>query len=532
MTTADGARRLFGNGAVLAALFLFAPAAHGGAAAVPPVTRVPPAGPVGPLRVAIHVDTSVSHGGRTIRVLGIPVKTVPGEHPQDIEHIAEVAKEQGIDAIVLADRATAEFSYGLTRFSRLLRVTVSQGSVRQYGARRYSDRLDEVEYDTGVVLIPGVECVPHYRWRGDPFGALRLEHAYEHLVVAAAGVDGEALRTLPDPANGHGVRFSWTVLWNVPLVLLVAVGMWLWGKRARLKKAAGAVCIISGMLALVDGAPFLPREVSPYAEPTVDPADVLAEHAEAYGGLAVWAHPDATPGSLPHRVRAETGIDVAVGPYPERLVESKAYHAFAMFNAGVDPGRPGREWDAALAAYCAGRRPRPVWAVSECDYDADSPPDGISDAQTVVWAARDAYSIVDALREGRCYATFQDFHKKIRVTCYELYADTGARAYDGIPVPIGAFSSGETLDSAAERFRLVLALEMDSPTAAMRRLRVRAVVNGAARTLDAWKVDGRKVRFDAPIDVPGAKKMSYVRVLVCDNDQPVLALNPIFIRRP
>lgn len=481
-----------------------------------------------PLRAAVHVDTSVSHGRRTISIAGIPIRTIEGETPQDMLDIARIALRQNIDVVILADRARSNVSYGLTPFSRLFKLTVSEGSIAEYGSGEYLERVEVAAGRIGVIVIPGVECIPYYRWRGSPFTGLKLEHLYEHMVVAGLYTP-EAIDAIPDTAGGYGYRFSWTVVCNIAFFALIVVGVRLWRRRARPRKVFGGLLVALSLLALIDSAPFLPRKISAYDDPAVNPADVLGRYAESAGALAFWAHPSANPGSLPNRLKKSSGIAVEVKPYRHVLHETVDYDGFAMFNAGVEAGEPGREWDRALAQYCAGERKRPVWVVSECDFDTESPPEGLSDAQTVIWAReRSAAAVLDALRRGRCYATREKTHRKLVV---DRYAVTDGRATVG---------SGEELVTAAESGRLQLSLRTAASSTGAnpweRNLEARIIVDGvddgalqptagpAGDEFVSWQID-RAVRFDA------RKKKSYVRIIVYDSGEAALAMNPIFVSR-
>ncbi|MFO7898646.1 MAG: hypothetical protein R6V58_06260, partial [Planctomycetota bacterium] len=374
-----------------------------------------------PVNVAVHVDTRVSHGRRVYRFAGIPFKRTEAEPPQPIEQIARIAKEQGVDVLVLADRARGRVAWGLTPWSRLLQVTVEQGSVASYGADRYLAAIKKAEEQTGVLIVPGVECMPYYRWRGNPLRGLRLSHAYEHMTLT--GLDtADALAGVPATAGGFGRRrFSWTVLLNVVFVALVVLGVRVWRSERKRARLWGGLIVAVSLLAIIDSAPFLPQEVSPYAPPRRYPPDIVARYAADQGALAFWAHPSARAGSLPHRLKDSTGVTVEVRPYPEVLTRTQGYHGFAVFNAGIRPARPGGEWDEALLEYCSGRRRRPVWGISECDYDAHTPPDGIRDALCVAWVrARTERGVLEALRRGRCYATREDVSSSLWAVDYRL----------------------------------------------------------------------------------------------------------------
>lgn len=471
-----------------------------------------------PVNVAVHVDTRVSHGRRVYRFAGIPFKRTEAEPAQPVEQIARIAKEQGVDALVLADRARGRISWGLTPWSRLLKVTVEQGSVASYGAERYLAAIEKAEGQTGVLIVPGVECMPYYRWRGNPLRGLRLSHAYEHMMLI--GLDSpEALAGIPPTAGGFGrLRFSWTVLLNVVFLALIVLGVRVWRSERRRGRLWGGLIVAVSVLAMIDAAPFLPQEVSPYAAPRRHPPDIVARYAADQGGLAFWAHPSARAGSLPHRIKDSTGVAVEVRPYPEVLTRTQGYHGFAVFNAGIGPARPGGEWDEALLQYCSGRRPWPVWGISECDYDAHSPPDGIRDALCVAWVReRTERGVLEALRRGRCYATREDVSSSLWAVDYRL--ETGEMRA----------RSGETLRTVADSARLVVHLRAADAEKAADGLQVVVVLNGGGKTVDLRPGPNGSLVATADLPVPRSRKKSYVRALVCHNGQPILALNPIFL---
>ena len=473
-----------------------------------------------PLRAAVHVDTSVSHSYRTLSFAGIPIRTWEGKLPRTVEKVANLAREQNIDVLILADRARADVSYALTPFSRLFKVTFSEGSIASYGAARYLERVSRAEQVSGVMIIPGAECIPYYRWHGNPLTGLRLSHLYEHMVIA--GLDTpELIEGIPDTASGYGFRFSWTVAFNAVFVALFLVGRRLWRRRPNPRKVTGGLLMAVALLALIDCAPFLPRNISAYDTPAINPSDELAAYARDHQALAFWAHPSANPGSLPHRLRKTSGIDIDVKPYRDVLHTTKDYTGFAMFNAGILAGKPGQEWDTALEQYCKGERRRPVWAVSECDFDAHSPPDGLSDAIAVIWAReRSKGAVLDALRNGRCYATLMGVAKGLRIESYGL--SDGARTV----------GSGDRLRTSAASVKLTVRLVSVAPEYSMRCQSAQVIVDGRERTVPLKQApDGAALEATADIEVPRAGKVSYVRVLVCENRQPILALNPIFVSR-
>ena len=472
-----------------------------------------------PVNVAIHVESEVSHDHRVFRFLGIPVRRTEGKKGQPIGEVARIAAEHGVDALILSDRAYGTVSWGITPFSRIFRVTMEQGSVASYGPERYLDEIRRAADDTGVVIVPGVEHVPYYRWRGNPFRGLELAHAYEHMILA--GLDTpEALAGIPNTAGGFGRwRLSWTVLLNGVFAGLFLLGFLVMRSKVSRARLWGGLLIGVAALAMLDSAPFLPRQVSPYHRPTRYPPDIVAQYAAQQDALILWAHPSARPGTLPERLAESTGVAVDVRPYPEVLTRTRFYHGFAAFNAGIAPARPGREWDVALLQYISGRRPRPVWAVSEGQYAGHSPPDGIRGALTVAWVReRSQEAILDALKRGRCYATRGHTSRDLWVVDYRM--ETGE---------IQA-QSGEILRTVADSARLVLRLRTagDARRAA-RDLEAVVVVDGRPQTVGFRAAGDGLLVANVIIPMPAPPDISYVRTLVCHSEEPILALNPIFL---
>ena len=460
------------------------------------------------LRVALHVDTAISHNTRVIKLAGVPVWRIRGDLPEPIETIVIKARLEGVDVIVVADRARAEIHFPLTRFSRLFKLTISTGSVADIGAGAFLQALERAQTD-GFIIVPGLEAIPHYRLRGNLVSGLVFENLHRHMVLA--GLDtSDKVDGIPDIASGRGWRFSSSILINVPLIALFVSGI-LINRRTKRKKLGLALTCIAALL-LIDGAPFLPRGISASDDCTHAAIDAITTDARAKGAVSILAHPDT-------RCEQHAGpVTARTLPYPNLVRESDCT-AFAAFNDGMSVLAAGGEWDAALMDFCRGQRAEPIWAVSECDYDAGSKPGALAEAQTIAFAKeKSAAGIVEALKSGRCYATRTDAYRKIDVVEYSLSA--GAHSV----------ASGETL-AAQGQVTLNLRLKILSGTIAKAAERVRAqmIVNGVPTELQ-FETDGDEFVARADFDLP-AQNLSYARVVVYDKIEPVIALNPIFIRR-
>jgi len=453
------------------------------------------------LRVAVHVDTAFSHNTRTVKIAGLPVwKIQGGDEPEPIESIARQAMAEGIDAIIVADRARGDITLRLTPFSRVFAATVSSGSVADVGGEAFLRDIHNAS--NGIIIVPGLEAIPHYKQKGT-----MLLHLYRHVVIA--GLDApEKIDSFPDTVGGLGWRFSWSILLNVPLLALLTGG-WLAYRRTR-RKWAGITAMCVSALFLIDGAPFLPREISAFDDSTLAAVNAITAYADSNGAVSILAHPDA------QTKNAYGAITECTLPYTN-LITDAGFTAFAAFADGKSALAAGKEWDAALIDFCRRKRATAVWAISECDYDAGSKPGSLAEAQTIVFAKeRSAAGIIESIRSGRCYATRTSTYRKIEVADYSLTCGSQTAI------------SGEML-AVEGTARLNLRLKILSGTAEKAAERVRVhVISDGRRTELPLEISGNTLAGTMTFDEP-AGNFTYVRVVICDKIEPVIALNPIFI---
>src|SRR5947207_2933163 len=130
-----------------------------------------------------------------------------------------MAARQGVGAIVLSENYLNRVEYSLPPFRALTRVTYESRGVRgrlvEYAARVAQARAAR----PGVLIVPGVEVMPHYFWSGSPLSlALTLHGTQKNLLVW--GLDRAALEALPVIGNSAAGRFGLqTVLDVVPAVM-------------------------------------------------------------------------------------------------------------------------------------------------------------------------------------------------------------------------------------------------------------------------------------------------------------------------
>src|SRR5437016_4124287 len=194
-----------------------------------------------------------------------PVTTVFHVHSDmstgidSLESLVAQARSYGIEAIILTDNFLLRFEYGFLPLPGLIRWTVTLPSVMSSGVVRYLEAIRETnQRHPDVLLVPGVEVVPHYYWTGSLFGKdLTMHDAQKNILVV--GLPSETdYKQLPVAGSYAAYEYGWlTVLWLSP-VLLVAPAIWLLNRRAERKVSVGLgvlFLIVAGLL-LFNNYPF------------------------------------------------------------------------------------------------------------------------------------------------------------------------------------------------------------------------------------------------------------------------------------
>src|SRR5437867_5330034 len=105
-----------------------------------------------------------------------------GDFPLD--EIVRRAESQGLEAILLAENYLVRVDYGLFPFRSLLRVRRAEPSVLGRGVERYLGVVAAArERYPNVVIVPGVEVIPHYWWTGSPLGGDLTVHDLQKNIL-------------------------------------------------------------------------------------------------------------------------------------------------------------------------------------------------------------------------------------------------------------------------------------------------------------------------------------------------------------
>src|SRR5207245_6337950 len=242
-----------------------------------------------------------------------PVTTVFHVHSDmstgsdSLESLVAQARSYGIEAIILTDNLLLRYEYGLFPLRGLIRRTVALPSIMNSGVDRYFEAIREVNRrHPDVLVVPGVEVVPHYYWTGSLFGKdLTMHDSQKNILVV--GLPSEAdYKLLPVAGNYAAYEFGWlTVLWLSP-ALLIAPAIWLFNRRVERQVRVGwtfmvvrtrqvglgvALLITAGLL-LFNNYPFGRPPFDIYQDGNgLEPYQRLIEHVRERGGLTVWSMP-------------------------------------------------------------------------------------------------------------------------------------------------------------------------------------------------------------------------------------------------
>ncbi len=208
-----------------------------------------------PLIAALHVHSTTSTG------------------TLDLDQLAERAERLGIDAVILSDNFALRFEYGLPPLRASLRKTMTIPSLT---ARRVGGFLRDVAAAQArhpqVMLIPGVEVVPHYYWTGSLLDRnLTMHNSQRNLLVLGLREDKD-YAALPLSGNPASYRYGWEGLWSVAPGLLFVPAGWLWHRSIRSftkrrKAGGGTISQLEETYVywrIATGGPGLPQGATPW----------------------------------------------------------------------------------------------------------------------------------------------------------------------------------------------------------------------------------------------------------------------------
>ncbi len=467
-----------------------------------------------PVVAAVHVHSSVSEKGAAFDTLAVE------------------AKASGIDAIIFSDNFLLHYEYGLFPLRGVIRRTVELPSVLTIGVDRYLAEMREAGLrHPDVMLIPGVEVVPHYYWTGSIFSKdLTMHDAQKNvLVLGLPRVDD--YDRMPAAGNHASYEYGWNtvgLLWPIALVL---PAIWLINRRVdrRLgagwtfmvvrerRPAPGVALLALAVLLLVNNYPFGTPLYDTYSDENgLRPYQGLIEYVRQRGGVAIWSMPEARDFSR-HGYGPLGVVTVKTDPYPEALLKTSDYAGFgAVYEDTVTVTDPGGVWDAALMAYLEGHRGNPPWGVGEVAYHGtDSAGKRLDNVETVLWVKeRSQAALLDALAKGRMYALERRKDYGLVLKEFSLTSEETGQS----------LISGETLEAPANApFRV--RVEVSSTDGQRRSVSVQVIRSGLVLSSTTETTPFSVHLRDVVPQGPGG----YFRLLIGSADHRIVS-NPIFVR--
>ena len=441
-----------------------------------------------------------------------------------LEQLTAMAEKQGIGALLLTENYLLRVEYGLPPFRALTRAVRDERSVLDLGIDRYLARVAQARAaNPRVLIVPGVEVLPHYYWTGSPLALdMAVHETQKNLLVF--GLEDAALHALPVTGNKIG-GFGWSsVLDLLPLVLLVPGVYLLTLKRRALRKVGRVVVVVKqrrwlagsvlcgiAVLAFVRGWPFAVDPYPPYRDLGLAPHQDLIDYVDRMGGVTVWSFPEARDAG--EQWMGPVRVSWYTPPYPDDLMRTARYTAFgAVYEDTTRIDRPGDSWDRLLGQFAAGDRSRPAWGVGESGFHGFTAGKTLGKVRTVFLVEeRTERAVLDALKRGRLYAVEQEAGAELALAEFSVRAG-GAAAVSG------------DLLRAPEATPVEVTIAVETTGAATRDVRVTLVRNGAVvrawtgpppfRTVHREIFDGSPTFYRLDVRGPGH-----------------LLSNPIFVRR-
>ena len=389
------------------------------------VGSAPAAARTVPLAAAFHVHSTWSTGSASL------------------EELAVAAERAGIQAIILTENYLTRFEYGLLPFRRILRKAEGVPSLTPETLPAYLAAVQEAQArHPGVLLVPGLEVLPHYYWSGSPWnGTLTLHNTQKNLLVV--GLDLPALRRLPVAGNTEGIPIRWgpSAAAVLGAVLLAGAGVHLAGSRkrrrirlqrltvleARPRRLSGLALIALAALLLLNNFPTRAFPFTPYRDAGTAPHQALIRSVVQGGGLVFWSFPEARDFHV--LTRGPFRITLRTEPYPGDLLATDSYTGFGgIYEDTTTFTNPGGGWDRRLQEFVLGQRSTPGWALAEAGHHTEGHAGKfLVNVLTVVWVQEPTVAgVIEALRAGRLVAVQGTAAHRLHLDRFEISA--GGRA--------------------------------------------------------------------------------------------------------
>ena len=337
-----------------------------------------------------------------------------------LEQLVPMAKEKGMEILIMADHDLQVMEYGLPPFRNLIKKREERGSVIKMGPEKFLARIERVNRSQNdVLVIPSVQSSPFYYWTGSPFKGNLTAHDYRKELLLVGMQSPEDYRGLPLLHSGFSTRYTKKML-PQSLILLagLVLSIYLIIHKGVLRIVGGIIGMFSIGL-LINHHPFQSSLFDPYhGDQGIKPFQELIDYVNARNGHVFWLHPESN--------YAVNGVQV--GPatlitkhYPGDLIASQGYTGFeAIYGDNITATDPGKHWDRALIEYCQRNRDRPAWGISGADFHGDRNEE-IDEFQTIFLVRhKTVEAILETLSKGRLYAIRKGNNSRLSLDQFQV----------------------------------------------------------------------------------------------------------------
>ncbi len=379
---------------------------------------------------AIHVHSTFSNG------------------EYEVSELAGFARERNIDVLVLTDSFLTTVVYGIWPFDRIAVEGINKmvrPGVRDYGIGRYFAAVREAQKQfPDLVILPGVEVTPYYYWKGEPWIEPTLYNFDRHLIVL--GLTERQLENLPVIGNETwgNTATHWTLILVPSGIFLCGILLLVSGSylkihlsdytilRKRRPWAVATSIMLFALLLAWNNYPF-GRLGDPHSgQQDILPYQRVIDYVNKRGGIVYWSYPEARYPDV-----QMGGAKMVSQPHAEDLLLTDGYHGIeGIYGDRITATLPGRVWDLALNSYIEGWRRTPPFLTTGINFhyfkgNPGSWYDLVGGQTILLMPEKSEAAVLEALREGSGYATFQQPEEKLRLHQLSVETFEGAKAFQG-----------------------------------------------------------------------------------------------------
>ena len=385
----------------------------------------------------------------------IDLRSTFSDGAHDLESLVKMAKERGLDVLIINDHDRMVMEYGLPPFRNIVKKRVELNSINKKGAKSYLDAISDIQKRyPDMVIIPGSETATFYYWTGNPFKKNLTAHDHEKRILTIGMERPEDYEDLPILHNGSSAGYTIIVLPCILLFmgsLVASIFLIRWKGFYRI---AGIFIFILSVTFIINVNPFRNSPFDQYhGDQGIAPYQLLIDYVNSKGGMTFWNYPETKSG-----VRKMGPIYVNTPPYPEVLEESKDYTGFAaLYGDNITVTEPGNIWDRILIAYCKGERNRPVWGISTADFHREGESgEKLGNFPTVFFVRKKTpKGILRALKNGKMYAYRGNYPRIVKLDEFSVCSLDGKNrgisgdeiVLKGVPKIKISLSAAETSES-------------------------------------------------------------------------------------